>query len=118
MSIWKITFGGDLTADPELRQIGENTVCNFSVACNDYQGGQEVTDFINCEAWGKVGQSIADNFKKGGRIFVAGAFGWQRYTSPEGEKKKIFRVRVTEWEFAGYRPKEVPSQIENGKDGE
>lgn len=42
MSIRKITFGGNLTADPELRQIGENTVCNFSVACNDYQGGQEV----------------------------------------------------------------------------
>lgn len=42
MSIRKITFGGNLTADPELRQIGENTVCNFSVSCNDYQGGRKL----------------------------------------------------------------------------
>ena len=71
MSIRRITFGGNLTADPEVRQAGGNTVCNFSIACDDYQGGQEVTDFIDCDAWGKVGQSIADNFKKGSRIFVS-----------------------------------------------
>lgn len=64
MSIRRITFGGNLTADPEVRQAGGNTVCNFSIACDDYQGGQEVTDFIDCDAWGKVGQSIADNFKR------------------------------------------------------
>lgn len=50
MSIRRITFGGNLTADPEVRQAGGNTVCNFSIACDDYQGGQEVTDFIDCDA--------------------------------------------------------------------
>lgn len=46
MSIRRITFGGNLTADPEVRQAGGNTVCNFSIACDDYQGGQEVTVLI------------------------------------------------------------------------
>lgn len=31
MSIRRITFGGNLTADPEVRQAGGNTVCNFSL---------------------------------------------------------------------------------------
>lgn len=118
MSIRRITFGGNLTADPEVRQAGGNTVCNFSIACDDYQGGQEVTDFIDCGAWGKVGQSIADNFKKGSRIFVSGAFGWQRYTTTEGEKRKAFRVRVTDWEFAGYKPEEGTVGKESKKGGE
>lgn len=53
MSIRKITFGGNLTADPELRQIGENTVCNFSVACNDYQGGAGSYGFYRLRGMGQ-----------------------------------------------------------------
>lgn len=109
MSIRRMTFGGNLTTDPELRQAGENTVCNFTVASSDYRGGTEVTDFIDCEAWGKAGQSIAENFKKGSRIFVSGSFGWQRYTTEEGENKKAFRVRVTDWDFGSY-PKKEPTK--------
>ena len=107
MSIRKMIFGGNLMADPEVRQAGENTVCNFTIAASDYRGGAEVTDFIECEAWGKVGQSIAENFKKGSRIFVSGSFGWQRYTTEEGEKRKSFRVRVTDWESGSYKSKET-----------
>lgn len=113
MSIRKMTFGGNLTADPELRQVGENLVCNFTIASSDYRGGAEVTDFIDCEAWGKTGQSIADNFNKGSRIFVSGTFGWQRYTTEEGEKRKTFRVRVTDWEFGSYKPKDAPAAEES-----
>lgn len=86
MSIRRITFGGNLTADPEVRQAGGNTVCNFSIACDDYQGGQEVTDFIDCDAWGKVGQSNAFRQRRSSSAAQIPSPAFARYRFPAGSR--------------------------------
>ena len=47
MDINTATIVGRLTRDIELREVGESTVTNFTVAVNGYK---DTTDFINCVA--------------------------------------------------------------------
>lgn len=77
MSLDKTIIGGNLTRDPEVRQVGENSVANFSVAVNrKYKTAtgekrEEVT-FIDCTAWGYRANFVGQWFRKGDGIIVEG----------------------------------------------
>lgn len=43
---------GNVTKDPEIRQVGENQVAKFSVAVNGYKDSVE---FFDCEWWSPNG---------------------------------------------------------------
>jgi len=53
-----VKLGGNLTRDPELHAVGQNTVANFGLAINrKYKGAdgemkEEVT-FVDIECWGR-----------------------------------------------------------------
>ena len=70
----KVILMGRFTRDPELRTTpnGAN-VCSFSVAVNrtyrDSNGEQkEDVSFIDCSAWGKLGEMINQYAKKGSGV--------------------------------------------------
>lgn len=66
----KVILMGNLTRDIEMRTTPSGqTVANFSLAVSrswkDQSGQtQEQTSFINCVAWGKPGEIIAQYVKK------------------------------------------------------
>ena len=66
----KAIITGNITRDPELRTTPNgSSVCSFSVAVNrvfrDSSGKQqEDVSFIDCSAWGKLGEMIAQYAKK------------------------------------------------------
>ena len=61
----KAIITGNLTRDPELRTTPNGaSVCGFSVAVNrvykDANGEQrEDVSYIDCSAWGKLGEMVA-----------------------------------------------------------
>ena len=63
---------GRITKDIELKytQNGKG-YCNFSIAVSREYNRNE-TDFINCVAWDKKAETIAQYFKKGQRIGIIG----------------------------------------------
>lgn len=74
----KVVLMGNLTRDVEMRTTpsGQN-VGNFSLAVSrswkDQNGQtQEQTSFINCVAWGKPGEIIAQYVSKGSPLLVSG----------------------------------------------
>ena len=74
----KAIIAGNLTRDPELRNTPSGaSVCSFSVAVNrvyrDQNGeSKEDVSYIDCSAWGKPGETIAQYAKKGSSILVSG----------------------------------------------
>ena len=74
----KAIIVGNLTRDPELRSTQNGaSVCSFSVAVNrvyrDTSGEQkEDVSFIDCSAWGKLGEMINQYAKKGSGVLVSG----------------------------------------------
>lgn len=88
---------GNLTRDPEVRytQSGK-AVATFNVAVsNTFTSSdgetKEQTAFINCVAWGKLGESIG-NLRKGNRAFVEGRLQTRSYETQDGQKRYVTEV--------------------------
>lgn len=88
---------GNLTRDPEVRytQSGK-AVATFNVAAsNTFTSSdgetKEQTAFINCVAWGKLGESIG-NLRKGNRAFVEGRLQTRSYETQDGQKRYVTEV--------------------------
>ena len=63
---------GRVTRDIELKQTqGGKSYCNFSLAVAR-EFNKEETDFINCVAWDKRAEAIANYVKKGHKFGVIG----------------------------------------------
>jgi single-strand DNA-binding protein len=70
-----VIFEGNMTRDPEFKQLDRNCVCNFSLCCNNrvYQSDgtyKEYPTYMDCEAWGKLAQAITERYRKGHRVLV------------------------------------------------
>ena len=98
----KVVLLGRLTKDPELRYAaGSGTaVCRFTVAITR-QFKKDETDFINCVAFGKTGETIAQYITKGRQIAVTGSIRTGSYESNSGEKRYTTDVVLDGFEFIG-----------------
>ena len=107
----KAIITGNLTRDPELRTTPNGaSVCSFSVAVNrvyrDSNGEQkEDVSFIDCSAWGKLGDMINQYAKKGSGVLVSGRLdqrSWEDKTS--GQKRSRVEIVVEDFNFTGSAP--------------
>jgi len=104
----KAIITGNLTRDPELRTTPSGaTVCSFSVAVNrsfrDSSGEQkETVSFIDCSAWGKAGEIIAQYAKKGTGILVSGRLDQRSWEDKDsGQKRSRVEIVVEDFNFLG-----------------
>lgn len=93
-----VVLTGKLTADPELKytQSGKAWI-KFSLAVQRNYKKDEV-DFINCVAWDKTAELIAEYLRKGNK---AGFEGSIRTGSYEKDGKKVYTtdINVSRIEF-------------------
>lgn len=89
---------GNLARDPEVRytQSGR-AVATFTVAAtNTYIDSttnetKEQTAFVNCVAWGKLGEAVG-NYRKGNRLFVEGRIQTRSYEDSNGQKNMLRKL--------------------------
>jgi len=90
-----VVLVGRLTKDIDLRYTESGTaVGNFTLAVNRQftnQQGEREADFINCVAWRKTAEIIANYTAKGSMIGIQGNIQTRSYDNNEGK-----RVYVTE----------------------
>lgn len=97
---------GNLTRDPETRQTPSGqSVTNFSLAISRSWKGQdgntqEAVSFIDCVAWGRTGEIIAQYVQKGRPILVSGRLD-QRSWEQDGNKRSKVEVVVEDFNFIG-----------------
>ena len=86
---------GRLTRDPDLRYTSNgHAVANFTVAVNrpfKSENGEQEADFVNCVAWRKQAENLANYMRKGSLVGVDGRIQTRSYENQEGR-----RVFVTE----------------------
>ena len=98
----KVTLIGRTTKSPELRYAqGTGTaVCRFTLAVPRAFKKDEA-DFINCVAFGKIGETIAQYVLKGRQVAVTGSIRTGSYESNSGEKRYTTDVVLDGFEFIG-----------------
>ena len=110
---------GRMTRDPELKYTsGGKAFANFSLAVQKLRDGVE---FIDCTAWEKTAETIAEYFRKGNRILIQGRLSVNSYEQ-NGEKRRMTRVVVNSFEFiensgngGGYQQQQTFNNNSNSK---
>lgn len=104
----KVTLMGNLVRDPETRTTsGGQSVTSFGLAVNRTWRNaageqQEDVDYIDCTAWGKPGEIIAQYMQKGRALLVSGRLS-QRSWEQDGQKRSKVEVVVEDFNFVGDR---------------
>lgn len=104
----KAILCGRLVRDPETRYSqGENklAISNYTLAVErkgkkKKDNKEQSTDFINCIAFGKLGEFSEKYFSKGLRVLVSGRIQTGSYTNRDGNKVYTTNIVVEEQEFA------------------
>lgn len=98
MSLNRVQLIGNLTRDPEARQIpGGTNVTTFGVATNyswtDPSGQKkDKAEFHNIVAWRKLGEICAQYLRKGSKVFVEGRLQTREWQGEDGVKRS--RVEI------------------------
>ncbi len=104
----QVILMGNLTRDPELRQIPSGqSVVSFSLALNrSYKDGsgewQEATDYIDCVAWAGLAERVAQYLSKGRRCMVVGRL-QSRSWEQDGQKRSKVEVLANDVTFLDNR---------------
>lgn len=99
-----ITIVGNLTADPELRTLGNGgAVANFSIASTprtyDRQSNQWVDGqalFLRCSAWRDLASHCAQTLRKGMRVIAQGRLQQRSYQAQDGSNRTVIEMTVDE----------------------
>ena len=105
---------GRLTAKPEIKDVGNSKVCNFTVVTNkrwnDKDGNpQEKAEFHNVVAWGHKGEIIQKHFDKGQMISVEGELETRNWEK-DGNKFYRTEIKLLNFEFGGDAPRATSSE--------
>jgi len=94
-----VIIKGNLVRDPELKssQSG-NMVAKFTVAVARMKK-EDPADFLNCVAFGKTAETIANNLVKGNPILIEGHIQTGSYDNKEGKKVYTTDIIVNRFEF-------------------
>lgn len=114
---------GRITKDPELRYTPNGVaVGTFTLAVDrDYKDaeGKEQTDFINCVAWNKDAEYMANWVKKGYLLAISGFIQTRNFESSQDGKTYVTEVVVRKVKNLTAKdktekPKEEKKEINDG----
>ena len=115
----KVILIGRLTKDPELRYTQSGTaVAGFTLAVDRRfanQNGEREADFVNCVAWNKAAEFVAQYFYKGKQMALEGRLQVRSYDGNDGQKRWVTEVVAEQIEFVG--SKNDGSNNSNGRNG-
>jgi single-strand DNA-binding protein len=94
MSLNRVQLIGNLTRDPELRQIpGGQNVATFGIATNmrwkDQTSGEmkDKPEFHNVVAWRKLAEICGQYIRKGSKVFIEGRIQTRDWEAEDGSKR-------------------------------
>ena len=97
-----------MTKDPELKYAARSgtAICKFTLAvARPFK--KDETDFINCIAFSKQGETITQYFTKGSKIAITGNIRTGSYDAQDGTKRYTTDVIVETFEFVESKKKET-----------
>jgi single-strand DNA-binding protein len=104
----RIIMMGNLTRDPELRQLPTGaTVCRFGMASNrqfkNRQTGAVTQDvcFVDVDVWGAQADSCNQYLQKGRPVLVEGRLKFDSWKDAEGQNRSKYSIVAETVQFLG-----------------
>lgn len=108
----RVQLIGRLGKDPEGKYTPTGKkVTHFSIAVSQRWKAngetKEYTEWVNVEAWGKLGDVCQEYLKKGSLVYVEGRLKTEKYED-KGETKYYTKVVALSLQFLDHKPAEEP----------
>lgn len=89
-----VSFTGNVTRDPDVKDVGGSKVAKFSIAVNRFfkKNGEKVqqASFFDFEAWGAQVDIIESYVKKGSKVSVLGEAVQDTWEQDGQKRSKVF----------------------------
>jgi single-strand DNA-binding protein len=86
-----VVLEGNLTKEPEVKQVGESKVAKFGLAVNRRMKDKDEVDFFDVEIWGKSADFVEEYVTKGSNVTVVGEARQDTWQDKEGKNRsKVF----------------------------
>ena len=96
------TVAGRLGADAQMREVGSEDLCEFSLAVDERVKGEKRTTWVRCTLWGKRGTALAPHLRKGDAVTVVGPLSVRLFESKkDGSTQVSVEVKVSEVTLQG-----------------
>jgi single-strand DNA-binding protein len=98
MDFNKVIIAGRLTRDPEVKYLSSGTAfCAWGIAVNRYYNDnngerQQEVCFVDCKAFGRQAEIVANYVQKGNPLFVEGRLSFYQYEAESGERRNKLSV--------------------------
>jgi len=110
----KVILVGNLVRDPEIRYIASGAaVTKFTLAVNRRSKDKEETDFIDINAWDKLGEICNTYLKKGASCLIEGRLSIRSYDDAKIKdqtgkpiKRKATEIVASTMQMLGSKPGE------------
>ena len=101
---------GRFVKDPELKYTASGVAyAKFTLAWSQKYKDTENKLFIDCTAWNKTAELIADKFRKGEQILVEGELRTETWEA-NGEKRSKIALNVNNMHFLGGGSKQAENE--------
>ncbi len=89
-----LTIIGHLGRDPDVKDIGDKKVANFSVAVTKKIKGEETTSWYDCAAWGRQAEIAGQYLTKGSPVMIVGEPSIEQYELKKGDRAGQMATKV------------------------
>ena len=109
----RVQLIGRLGKDPESKYTPSGKkVAHFSLAVSQrWKTGaetKEYTEWVNIEAWGRLGEVCQEYLKKGSLVYLEGRLKTEKYEDKGGETKYYTKVVALSLQFLDKKDKDEP----------
>ena len=104
-----VVVTGNLTRDPELRQLQSGTsVCKMRIAVNTRRKSQDGNwedkpNYFDVTVWGAQGENCASYLSKGRPVAINGRLEWREWEGQDGNKRQSVEIIADSVQFLGSR---------------
>lgn len=105
-SVNQVMLLGRLGQDPDVKDVGNSVVCNFSLATSERYKDKtgewvERTEWHRINVWGPQAESCGKFLSKGRQACVIGKLQTREYTDKDGNQRKVTEIKANNVTFVG-----------------
>jgi single-strand DNA-binding protein len=128
-SINRVVLVGNLTRDPELKQLPSgSSVCSLRIAVNSRRRDETGTwvdkpNYFSVSVFGNQAESCSQYLSKGRPVAIDGRLDWREWQAQDGSKRESVEIVAESVQFLGSRGDsggggETPQFVPAGAAGE
>jgi single-strand DNA-binding protein len=119
-NINRVTVTGNLTRDPELRELASGTsVCKMRIAVNSRRKNEngewvDKPNYFDVTVWGAQGENCSTYLSKGRPVAIDGRLEWREWQAQDGGKRQSVEIIADSVQFLGSRDGGAGGSAGNG----